>query len=104
MIVSRERTRMTNSHEVAAKLKEILAKEDDISRDREHFWVISLNTRNVSLLIELVGIGTVNACFIHPREIFRRAIVNGAAAIILGHSHPSGEAKPSDEDISLTKR
>jgi DNA repair protein RadC len=51
-----------------------------------------------------VATGTVNACFIHPREVYRAAITESATGLILIHNHPSGELNPSDEDLSLTKR
>jgi DNA repair protein RadC len=52
----------------------------------------------------IVGIGTICGVDVHPREVFRQAIVNGAAAVILAHNHPSGDPSPSRQDIELTKR
>jgi DNA repair protein RadC len=104
MIVSRERVRLSNSTETAQHLIKILSRADPLDREREQFWAILLNTRNVVISVEMVAIGTVNACFIHPREVFRRAILNNACAVILGHNHPSGDMKPSEEDMSLTRR
>ena len=52
----------------------------------------------------LISRGTLNASLVHPREVFRPAILASAAAIILVHNHPSGDPEPSDEDVSLTKR
>jgi len=71
---------------------------------REHFLVVLLNTRNELIGVETVAIGCLNASVIHPREVFRPAIVGSAARVILLHNHPSGEPEPSQWDIALTKR
>lgn len=71
---------------------------------REEFRVIILNNKNRLLKKVTVSIGTVTEALIHPREIFREAIKEAAAAIIVAHNHPSGDAFPSKEDIETTKR
>lgn len=72
--------------------------------DREHFWVIHVSARNVPISVETVSIGTLSASLVHPREVFKGAIVSGAAGIILGHNHPSSDMEPSSEDIAVTRR
>jgi DNA repair protein RadC len=72
--------------------------------DREQIRVVMLDIRNGVIDIEIVSIGTIDSCVGHPREIFKNAIVKGAASIILTHNHPSGLASPSPEDLALTKR
>lgn len=72
--------------------------------DREHFVVLLLGTKNQLLGINTVSIGTLNASIVHPREVFKPAIIANANAIILGHNHPSGDSNPSPEDRALTKR
>ena len=69
--------------------------------DRECAWVIHLNGRNQIIEKELVSMGTVNASLVAPREIFRRAIIQGSAAIIVVHNHPSGNPEPSLADIEI---
>lgn len=56
------------------------------------------------MAIETISIGSLNASIVHPREVFKPAIVNSAASVILTHSHPSGDPEPSEEDVSITKR
>lgn len=73
-------------------------------KDREHFLCIHLDTRNAIIGIEEVTIGSLNAAIVHPREIFKAAILNNAAGIILVHNHPSGDCGPSEDDIDITKR
>ena len=75
-----------------------------VSADREHFLVLYLNARNAVIYKETVSIGSLNANIVHPREVFRPAIANGAASVILVHNHPSGDVSPSREDLSLTSR
>lgn len=72
--------------------------------DREQLIVCSLNTKNVPLTINVCSIGTLNSSILHPREIFKPAILSNAASIILAHNHPSGFPDPSSEDISITHR
>jgi DNA repair protein RadC len=104
MVVSRERAKLSCPTEVGGHLKKILKKEDSLSRDKEHFWVITLNTHHKVKFVELVSLGTLTENYVHPREVFRRAIKAGACSIIVGHNHPSGENKPSQADISLTNK
>lgn len=54
--------------------------------------------------MESISIGTLNSSPIHPRELFKPAIKNSAAAVILVHNHPSGDPTPSREDIDITNR
>jgi len=72
--------------------------------DRECFVALLLNTKNQVIAMEDVSKGTLNSSAVHPRELFRRAIKKSAAAIILAHNHPSGDAKPSKDDLEVTKR
>jgi DNA repair protein RadC len=70
----------------------------------EHFGVMLLDTKHRLLRITVISIGTLDASIVHPREVFREAAVAGAFAIILFHNHPSGDAKPSPDDVALTLR
>ncbi len=72
--------------------------------DREHFKAAFLNTKNQILKIVTVSIGSLNASIVHPREILKPAISASAASIVLVHNHPTGDPKPSREDIEFTKR
>ncbi len=74
------------------------------AESREHFVVILLNARHEALAVETVSIGSLNASIVHPREVFRPAILASAASIIVAHNHPSGDPEPSEEDLSITRR
>ncbi len=70
----------------------------------EKFWVITLNRKNRPLGYKEVTSGTASSCLVHPREVFREAIREGASAIIALHNHPSGDPAPSKEDIRVTRQ
>ncbi|MDK2918024.1 MAG: repair protein RadC [Candidatus Petromonas sp.] len=72
--------------------------------EKEYFKVVFLNTKNEIISYETISIGSLNASIVHPREVFNRAIRKSSASIILVHNHPSGNPKPSKEDINITKR
>jgi DNA repair protein RadC len=74
------------------------------SFDREHFKALLLNTRNAILKIVTIAIGSLNAALVHPREIFKEAVISSAAGIVVVHNHPTGNPEPSNEDKDLTER
>ena len=71
---------------------------------REHFRIFFLNKKNELIADEIQGSGTVDHTPAYPREIMRRALELGATALILVHNHPSGDPKPSQADIKMTKQ
>jgi DNA repair protein RadC len=73
-------------------------------KDREHFIVVSLDTKNQPVSINICHIGSLNASIVHPREVMKSAILSNAASILVGHNHPSGKVEPSREDIEVTRR
>ena len=74
------------------------------SKTVEHFGVMLLDTKHHVLKTTLISVGTLDASIVHPREVFREATIAGAFGIILFHNHPSGDPKPSRDDIALTRR
>jgi len=72
-------------------------------KKKEHFTIICLDTRN-NLIIEEVSVGTLNASLVHPREVFKKAILNNSSHVIIAHNHPSGDPTPSEDDIITTRR
>lgn len=74
------------------------------SLDRECFAVIHLSAKHAALSFEIVSIGTLQASLVHPREVFKGAILANAAAIICAHNHPSGDLTPSPEDFAVRER
>ena len=72
--------------------------------DKEQFIIARLNTKNEPTNISVVAVGTLNKAIVHPREVFKTAILSNAANVIAFHNHPSGDTEPSQQDIQLTNR
>ena len=75
-----------------------------IDSDREKFVVACLDTKNQPVNISVVSIGSVNSAIVHPREVFKVAMLSNASKIICFHNHPSGNLKCSKEDENITDR
>ncbi len=88
---------------VADYWRERIATSPNFSGDVEHAVVLLLNTRRRVKGHFFVATGTIDTLLIHPREVFRPAIVGNAAAIILMHNHPSGDPNPSEADVRITR-
>lgn len=71
--------------------------------DVESFFVLLLNTRRRVKGHALISTGTLDTLLVHPREVFRPAIISASAAIVIAHNHPSGDATPSEADIKVTR-
>jgi DNA repair protein RadC len=93
------RARLASPREVAAYLLPRFG-----AADVEQFGVLLLDARHRVLHAKVLTRGTVDASPAYPRDVFREAAVAGAAAVVLFHNHPSGDATPSLEDIALTRR
>jgi DNA repair protein RadC len=70
---------------------------------KEHFKLILLNPRNKIIGISTISIGTLNATLVHPREVFKDAIMHSAASVVLAHNHPSGDPEPSEDYLKISK-
>jgi DNA repair protein RadC len=79
-----------------------VARDFLIGEDREVFIAINLDGSNKINSVHVVAIGSANATLVHPREIFKAAILSNAVAIVLAHNHPSGNPNPSDDDQTFT--
>jgi DNA repair protein RadC len=105
MVLLRHSTiEIRDSWDVATVFQGLLRLEDTIDRDKEHFYVMHMNSRQQVNLVELVAIGTLDNTPFHPRETFRRAVIEGACSIIVAHNHPTGDVTPSEADIKVTRK
>ena len=95
--------KVLGTEDVAKVFQDILALEDQIEQEKEHYYVMHLDSKNKVKMVELVTVRTLNSSLVHPRETFRRAVITGSATIIIAHNHPSGETGPSIEDTKVTK-
>lgn len=75
-----------------------------LKSDREKFICIRLNVKNQLISFEVISIGSLTSSIVHPREVYKGAIVENAASVIFMHNHPSGDPEPSMDDIEITSR
>ena len=73
-------------------------------KKKEHFQALLLDTRSQLIKISEISVGSLDASIVHPREVFKEALSASAASVIFVHNHPSGDPKPSEDDIKLTER
>lgn len=71
---------------------------------KEWFIALHVDGKNKIIAVDAVSIGSLNQSIVHPREVFKTALLSSATAIILLHNHPSGDTTPSQEDITITRR
>ena len=94
-----ETRKISNPYDAYRLIKNFL-----VDSDREKFVVVCLDTKNQPVSIEVVSIGTVNSSMVHPREVFKAAVLSNASKIICFHNHPSGSTNFSKEDEVITER
>lgn len=86
-----------------SKVADYLRSAFDENPMQEAFYCVYLDRKNHPLGRHLITLGTLNSTLVSPREVFRGAILAGAAAIIVSHNHPSGDPAPSAADITVTR-
>lgn len=91
---------VTDGRAAASALRSVLPAD----LDREIFAVMVLDARRRVLGVNVVSVGTLSASLVHPREVFKVALLLNGAAVIVAHNHPSGDCSPSEEDREVTKR
>jgi len=93
------RKRFTSSTELYAGFRDYFA-----MLDREEFVVLCLDNKHQLEGFHVVSVGSVSASIVHPREVFKVALLCNASALVFMHNHPAGDPTPSKEDIEITKR
>ena len=71
---------------------------------KEHFIALHMDGKNRISCLDRVSVGSLNQSIVHPREVFKTALLSSAAAILLLHNHPTGDPTPSREDLEITRR
>ena len=92
--------KLSGSHDAANHLTVLLSNDTS----REQFAVIFLNAANCIIASKIMFKGSLTSSAVYPREIIKKALELDAAAIIVGHNHPSGQTKPSRDDIQMTNK
>ena len=95
--------KISDCEAVARVFYDVIKNECEVDQNKEHFWAMGLNTKNRVLYLELISLGTLTEGLVHPREVFKSAIIKSVCSLIFCHNHPSGEAKPSGNDITVTQ-
>ena len=72
--------------------------------DREHFWRLDLDSRRRLIGCEVVSVGSIDASIVHPREVFKGALLNNAHSVMVAHNHPSQDLRPSKADRQTTRQ
>lgn len=103
-IAKSQKIKVLNSTDLYQIMQQVLLRENKIDRNKEHFWTAGLDHVHRILYIELISIGTSKTTQVEPMQVFRIAVQKAASKLILVHNHPSGEVRPSDEDLELTDR
>ena len=85
------------------KVVEFLKGCFDAYPEQESFWMIGMNRKNNQKFRSMITLGTLTGTLVHPREVFKPAIVGGCSAVIVAHNHPSGDPAPSSADIKITR-
>ncbi len=98
----RERCSISTPEDSVDELRLILSPSEII--EKEYFIVLTLNGAHKTIDNHIVSVGLVNKTLVHPREIFRPAILDNATSIIIAHNHPSGSLEVSREDKDVTRR
>lgn len=78
--------------------------DENPTADQEAFIVACLDTKHAVQCVVTVTMGTLDMSLVHPREVFKPAVIEGSAAVVVSHNHPSGDVKPSREDREVTSR
>ena len=92
-------TPINTQDKAVAMIRDVLSEYD-----RECFAVVNLNAALRPINVSIISIGSINQAITDPAQVFKPAILSNAASIILLHNHPSGNEKPSEDDIATTKR
>ncbi|MDF0605844.1 JAB domain-containing protein [Neisseriaceae bacterium TC5R-5] len=95
---------ISHPDDVYAIMQRILLRENKTDREKEHFWIIGMNTAGYILYIELVSLGGVRSTTVKPMNVYRIAVMKNATRIIAVHNHPSCSLKPSESDKDVTDR
>jgi len=98
-VLESSRTAIRKSSEAAEILRPLFAE-----LDREQFVVLMLDAQHRPLGMSVISIGSLTASIVHPREVFKAAILSNSAAVIIAHNHPSGSVEPSPEDLEISRR
>jgi len=94
---------LDNPQNIVDYLTPMLPESIAFRPDTENFIVVHLSVRKKPIGFEVISNGTLDTLLVHPREVFKSAIIANSASIVICHNHPSGDPSPSDADIKVTR-
>lgn len=103
-LTDKDKKRVQSPNDVYEIMQRILLRENKIDKEKEHFWIVGMNTAGYILYIELVTLGTVRAAMVEPMNVYRVAVMKNATRVIAVHNHPAGTMEASEEDKDITDR
>lgn len=103
IVMEQHPTKINSAENVYSIISTLLKSREEEEQHKEYFYSIGLTSRNKVLYVDLVAMGTVNACYPFVREVLRMALIKNAVSIIVAHNHPSGTVEPSPEDKRFTR-
>ena len=93
--------RLNSPHKIASAFKQLTRMQESPS---EEFWALFLSSKLEITGVEMISKGSLNTSIVHPREVYKSAVLHNSAAICVAHNHPSGDPTPSQNDINITRR
>lgn len=99
-----EKIRIGSPEDIYDVMQRLLLRESRISQEKEHFWVLGLDSNNKITYIELLSLGNITTAIINPLEVFNLAVRKKSPKIILVHNHPNESVDPTPEDIRITNK
>ncbi|WP_127956830.1 JAB domain-containing protein [Serratia microhaemolytica] len=103
-LTDKDKKQLASPQDIYQIMQRILLRENQIDREREHFWIIGINQAGYMLYIELISLGNLSATVIEPMNVYRIAVMKNASRIIAVHNHPSGSVIPTESDKEITDR
>ncbi|MBA7592357.1 hypothetical protein ES708_34537 [subsurface metagenome] len=94
--------RIHDAEAVAKIFRAVLETEDEVDQQKEHLWSIGLTGRKKVVYLELISLGTLTETSVHPREVFKSAVLKSVYNLIICHNHPGEEPRPSKGDKDVT--
>lgn len=103
-LTTSQKIKVATPEDIYLIMRQILLRENKLSQQKEHFWIVGLSQSNVIMYIELVSLGSINATVVNPMEVYNLAVLKKSVQIITVHNHPSGNLKPSAEDKRIMQK
>jgi len=99
-----DKIRILNGDDLFRVMQRILAREEQLDLDKEHFWIAGLNNHNMLIFVELISLGNISSYPVNPMDAFRVGVLKGAVRVAMVHNHPSGNVNVSAADKEVTDR